>query len=89
MNFEIVDKNQLIVIGMECNAKQWDADGAIGKLWSAFLENVERVIKPVIPNVMYGICESESCYENGTFIYMAGIEVDESCMVPDGMVKRS
>lgn len=88
MNFEIVNKNQFIVIGMECKAKQWDADGAIGKLWSMFLENVEMVNKPVIPNVMYGICESESCNGSGTFTYLAGIGVDESCIVPDGMVRR-
>jgi AraC family transcriptional regulator len=85
MNFKIVNKNQLTVIGMECKAKQWDADGAIGKLWSRFLENVEKVRKPVVPNVMYGICECESCNENGTFTYMAGIEVDESCVVPNAI----
>lgn len=88
MNFQIVNKNQLIVIGMECTAKQWDADGAIGRLWSTFLENVEKVKKSIVPNVMYGVCEHESCNESGTFIYMAGIEVEKSCVVPEGMVKR-
>lgn len=88
MNFKVVNKNQIAVIGMECNAKQWDADGAIGRLWSAFLGNVDKVKTLVVPNIMYGICEHESCDKGDTFTYMAGIEVEESCDVPEGMVKR-
>lgn len=88
MNFTVVDKNRIVVIGMECAAKQWDADGAIGRLWSSFLGNVDKVKKPVVPNIMYGICEHESCNKGDTFTYMAGIEVDECCDIPEGMVKR-
>jgi AraC family transcriptional regulator len=88
MNFKVVNNSQITVIGMECNAKQWDADGAIGRLWSAFLGNVDKVKKPVIPNTMYGICECESFDEGDTFTYMAGIEVEESCDAPESMVKR-
>ncbi len=88
MDFKVVNKNQFFVIGMECNAKQWDADGAIGRLWSTFLGNVDKVKKPVVPNTMYGICEYESCDKGDTFTYMAGIEVEQSCAVPEGMAKR-
>lgn len=88
MNYEIINKNQITVIGMECKAKTWDTDGAIGRLWSLFLENVDKVKHPAIPNIMYGICEHETCNENDSFTYMAGIEVEEFCNIPDGMVKR-
>ena len=88
MNFKVVNKNQIAVVGMECTAKQWDADGAIGRLWSAFLGNVDKVKKPIVPNIMYGICEHESFDKGDTFTYMAGIGVEEFCDIPEGMVKR-
>lgn len=88
MNYTIVYKDDIVVIGMECEARQWDADGAIGRLWSDFLDRVDTVKDPVFPNVMYGICEHETCNGNGTFIYMAGIEVREACTVPEGMTRR-
>jgi AraC-like DNA-binding protein len=46
------------------------------------------VFNPIVPNIMYGICENESFDKSDTFTYMAGIEVEESSDVPDGMVKR-
>ena len=53
-----------------------------------FLDKVDTIKNPVIPNVMYGICEHESCNESNAFTYMSGIEVEESCAIPKGMVKR-
>ncbi len=88
MNYKVVNKNQITVIGMECKAKPCDTDGAIGRLWSSFLENVDKVKTPTIPNIMYGICEHETCNQSDSFTYMAGIEVEEFCDVPDGMVRR-
>ena len=88
MNYSIIYKDNITVVGMECEAKQWDADGAIGRLWSDFLDKVEVIKEPVIPNVMYGICEHDSCDQSNTFTYMSGIEVEEACAVPKGMVKR-
>lgn len=88
MNYSIVNKNSIIVIGMECEAKQWDEGGAIGRLWSDFLNKVDYIKDPVVPNVMYGICEQETCKGGNTFTYMAGIEVKELCDVPSGMVRR-
>lgn len=87
MNYKVVYKDNITVIGMECEAKQWDADGAIGRVWSEFLDKVDTIKNPVVPNVMYGICEHETCKEK-TFMYMAAIEVDEFCEVPSGMVRR-
>lgn len=87
MNYKIINKDKIIVIGMECEAKQWDADGAIGRLWSNFLNTVDKVKNTVVPNVMYGICEHESCGKDG-FMYMAGIEVLEGAEVPEGMTRR-
>ena len=90
MNYKVIKKNRVTIIGMECKAKPWDADGAIGRLWSAFLGNVDKVKKPIVPNIMYGICECESFdKKSDTFIYLAGIEAEESCNIPEGMVKKN
>lgn len=88
MDYKVINKNRVTVIGMECEAKQWDADGAVGRLWSSFLENADKVKNPAVPNIMYGICEHENCDQSDSFIYMAGIEADENCDVPAGMIKR-
>ncbi|OPJ56167.1 helix-turn-helix domain-containing protein [Clostridium oryzae] len=87
MSFSILTMNSFSVIGMECNAKQWDSDGAIGRLWGAFLSRVDEIKRPSIPMVMYGICENETCH-NGQFRYMAAIGVDCAAEVPLGMSKR-
>jgi AraC family transcriptional regulator len=38
MNYKVINKDKIIVIGMEDQAKQWDSNGAIGRLWSGFFE---------------------------------------------------
>lgn len=89
MKYTVINKDKFVVIGIECQAKQWDTDGSIGRLWSKFLDNVDCIKMSIIPNVMYGICEHESCnIENQTFTYMCGLEVEETCEIPKGMVKR-
>lgn len=88
MNFSLLHVESFCVIGMECIAKQWDCDGAIGRLWSDFLSRVDEIIKPSKPMVMYGICENETCY-NGQFKYMAAIGVNCADEVPLGMSKRT
>jgi AraC family transcriptional regulator len=87
MNYKIINKNEVIVIGLECKAKPGDTDGSIGKLWSKFLENVDNVKNTTTPSVMYGICEHETC-TGDMLTYMAGIEVNYNSNIPVGMVKR-
>ena len=48
-------KYKFVIIGMECEANQWDTDGAIGRLWSKFLDNMDIIKTPIISNVMYWI----------------------------------
>lgn len=88
MKYSIINKKEIYIIGMECDAIQWDADGAIGRLWSGFLDRVDMVLNPVVPNVMYGLCEHDTCSKDNTFTYLAGIEVEEGCLPPKGMVRR-
>lgn len=87
MNFSLLQVESFFVIGMECNARKWDCDGAIGRLWSEFLPRIDEIKQPSSPMVMYGICENETC-ENGQFKYMAAIGADCTDEVPLGMVKR-
>lgn len=87
MTFSLLRTDGFNVIGMECKAKIWDSDGAIGRLWSDFLERVCEIKHAVNPMTMYGICEHETC-DNDQFKYMAAIGVSESCEVPLGMTKR-
>jgi predicted transcriptional regulator YdeE len=88
MKYSIINKEEINIIGVECNAIQWDADGAIGRLWSNFLDKVDAIGSPVVPNVMYGLCEHETCSKDNTFTYLAGIEVEKGCQLPKGMVSR-
>jgi predicted transcriptional regulator YdeE len=73
---------------MECNATKWDADGAIGRLWSDFLLRTGEIRNAADPMIMYGICEHENC-EGNDFRYMAAIKVKCIEAIPPGMVSRS
>lgn len=82
----IVEAGPFAVIGMECAAKQWDADGAIGRLWSDTLTRLERMLRGA-PATMYGICEWEpEC--NGQFTYMAATDALHGT-VPKGFIRRA
>jgi predicted transcriptional regulator YdeE len=85
MRFSILHSKGFAVIGMECVAVKWDADGAIGRLWSDFLTRVDEIKHSGNPMVMYGICEHESCDSNH-FKYLAAIGVDCIGEIPSGMV---
>lgn len=87
MEFQVVDSPGIEVIGLECNAKIWDTDNSIGKLWSNFLIRVKEINHVQSPMTMYGICECEYC-DSKHFKYMAAIEVDSTVKIPQGMVRR-
>jgi predicted transcriptional regulator YdeE len=72
---------------MECGAKMWDSDGAIGALWSDFLARADTIKKPLKPLTMYGICEHETSGD-GRFTYMAAIGIAPASEPPPGMTKR-
>lgn len=82
--FEIVHKAEFQVTGMRCSAMEWDADGAIGRLWSAFLPQAEEIRGRSVPAVMYGICESGHA-EPDRFSYLAAVGVLPGAVPPAGM----
>ena len=87
MNFSILHSESFELIGMECIAAKWDADGAIGRLWSDFLTRTEEIRNSADPMTMYGICEHENC-DGNHFRYLAAIRVNSIGMIPAGMVSR-
>lgn len=87
MSFSIIDSEGFYVMGMECEAKRWDSNGAIGRLWNDFLVRVDQLKGAKLPLVMYGICEHETCNKD-SFKYMAAIAVEDNVVVPQAMVKR-
>ncbi len=87
MKYSIILTEEFYVVGMECEAKRWDSDGAIGRLWSCFLSSVDKISNVVKPTVMYGICKQDTC-ENDKFRYMAAIGVTDLIKVPTGMTAR-
>lgn len=87
MKFSLLHSDGFYVIGMECNARTWDSDGEVGRLWSDFLTRVDELNKIAEPMTMYGICEHETC-DNDRFKYMAAVGVNEASDVPLGMKKR-
>ncbi|MCD4669422.1 MAG: AraC family transcriptional regulator [Actinomycetia bacterium] len=89
MKYSVVDIPKIILVGMECAAKSGDSDGAIGRLWSVFLDSVETVRNLIVPNVMYGICECETWDDySKSFTYMASVAVSKDTKAPKGMTKR-
>ncbi len=87
MKYSLFHTDGFYVIGMECNARTWDSDGEIGRLWSDFLARVEEINRVSNPPTMYGICEHETCCSD-SFKYMAAIGVSETYETPLGMTKR-
>lgn len=87
MKFSILQSKGFFVIGMERQARQWDSDGVVGRLWNDFLGRINEIEEVSNPIVMYGICEHEFC-KNETLKYLAAIGVDKVEKVPEGMVKR-
>lgn len=87
MKFSLLHSDGFYVIGMECNARTWDSDGEIGRLWSDFLTRADEINQITNPMTMYGICEHETC-DNDQFKYMAAIGANGASDVPLGMRKR-
>jgi AraC family transcriptional regulator len=87
MEFQVINHPNFEVVGLECDAKIWDQDGSIGKLWSDFLTRIDEISGPQEPMTMYGICEYEQC-DNQQFKYMAGVRVSQVGNLPQGMVSR-
>jgi AraC family transcriptional regulator len=87
MRFNLLHTEGFNVIGMECKAREWDSDGAIGRLWSDFLARADEIKQASNPMIMYGICEHETCHKE-QFNYMAAIGVNGAAEAPLGMTKR-
>ncbi len=87
MSFAVLESQGFYVVGMECMAKQWDADYSIGHLWSRFLTHTEEISNSFMPITIYGICESETC-SNEQFKYMAAVGFSGLAGIPAGMIKR-
>jgi len=87
MKFSLLHTEGLVVAGLECRAVQWDSDGAIGKLWSEFLVRLEEIQLIQDKVTMYGICEHETCKNEG-FTYMAAVGINSGTDVPPGMTKK-
>jgi AraC family transcriptional regulator len=87
MTFGLYRTTGFHVVGMECDAVIWDADGSIGRLWSDFLGRLDTVKQQIKPLTMYGICEHETS-GGGWFTYMAAIGVSPAAEAPPGMTMR-
>ncbi|HEX2947206.1 MAG TPA: helix-turn-helix domain-containing protein [Clostridia bacterium] len=87
MKYSLLHSDGFYVIGMECNARTWDSDGEIGRLWSSFLMRADEIKQITAPMTMYGICEHETC-DNDRFRYMAAIGANAASEAPEGMEKR-
>lgn len=88
IEFHVLHLPGFEVVGLECNAKVWDGDGSIGKLWSSFLMRLEEVNQIKSSMTMYGICEHEYC-EKEHFKYMAAVGVNSAIELPKDMIRRS
>ena len=86
MEPKIVDRNEILVIGLE-QAYDQDSKQSIPDLWRRLTERIGE-IPGRKPDFAYGICEPHDPSE-GRFVYMAAVEVDSLEAVPDGMVGKT
>jgi AraC family transcriptional regulator len=83
---KIVHKAAFKVIGMSCRTTM--QDNIIPQLWDDFNNRCHEMQNTVVPNTCLGLCMSEpnvEMTENTPFIYLAGVEVSSTDIIPEGM----
>lgn len=93
MKPKIVMKEAFTVVGVECTGLEinlspnYDQNqNRIPALWGSFLPREKEIGNRINNAVSYGMCIPE---ENGTFSYMACLEVSDEQDLPEGMVSRT
>ncbi|HKJ26988.1 MAG TPA: GyrI-like domain-containing protein [Anaerolineales bacterium] len=82
MEPKIITKPDFTVIGMKYTGK--NENGEIPKLWSVAAPRFTEIKNTIeSPFVSYGICGN--LYEDGRFDYLAGVSVDSTKDIPEGM----
>lgn len=82
MEPKFVMRDEFKVIGMEYIGK--GENGELPQLWTNFIPRMAEIKNITSPNIAYGVCGSLN--EDGSFSYVAGMEVSELNNIPEGMV---
>lgn len=82
MQSRIIERTGFTVIGMEYLFREGD-DG-FGQLWERFIPRENEITGKREPAISYGVCAPLA---DGRLQYVAGFEVDEGAVIPQGMVR--
>ncbi|KRG61783.1 transcriptional regulator [Stenotrophomonas humi] len=82
MQSRIIELPGFTVVGMEYLFRE--GDNGFGQLWERFIPRENEVTGKREPAVSYGVCAPHT---DGWLQYVAGFEVDEDAVVPEGMVR--
>lgn len=85
MNVRFVDQPAFSVMGMCYHGK--NQNGELGVLWGEFNQRAGEIAS-LRTGPAYGVCSMPSGLSEGEFEYVAGFEVADSAVAPEGMVVR-
>lgn len=87
INARITHKPAFTIIGIRCQTTM--QNNVIPQLWDDFGKVCDKIPAPKYPETALGICYGEADKEmtpETPFYYLAGMEVDASAKVPEGML---
>lgn len=82
MEPKILTKPAFTVVGMLYHGK--NENNEIAQMWGEFVPRIGEIKHGVGPEVAYGVCRDLE--PEGAFEYVAGVEVDNTEDIPEGMV---
>ncbi len=87
MGLRTVSRDQFYVVGMEYIGKNENEEVSV--LWNNFIPRSSEIANACEPGVFYGVCSRIENSPDGSWSYVAGVEV--SCLdeIPEGMVGRT
>jgi predicted transcriptional regulator YdeE/DNA-binding transcriptional MerR regulator len=87
MEPKMIDRPAFDVAGLLYVGKNQNQE--IAAMWGDFNRRAEELLPSAVPNTYaYGVCLMASGLPEGCFEYVAGFEVREGALIPEGMVVR-
>jgi AraC family transcriptional regulator len=90
MQPRFVHRPQFTVVGMKCRTSM--SNNLIPRLWDDFMQRHDEIRDWIEPDNCFGICfqeESNGNPDKDFFSYLAGIEVQNTNFIPEGMEAKT
>jgi AraC family transcriptional regulator len=80
-------RDQFFLVGMEYIGRNENEEVSV--LWNALIPRVSEIANACEPGVFYGLCSHIEDSSDGSYSYVAGVEVSSLDDIPGGMVGRT